>query len=64
MGKILPVALAVLGLGGGLGAGLLLRPIPDTADHTTGDKGDAHGAADESEEGLREDEQPVRRASS
>lgn len=29
MGKILPILLAVIGLGGGVGAGIVLRPGPD-----------------------------------
>ncbi len=31
MGKLLPVLLAVIGLGGGVGAGLALRPEPEAA---------------------------------
>jgi hypothetical protein len=43
MRKILPLLLAVLGLGAGIGGGLMLRPAP-MADH---DMGDAHdGEAD------------------
>lgn len=30
MGKILPILLAVIGLGGGVGAGIMLRPAPVT----------------------------------
>lgn len=29
MGKILPILLALVGLGGGVGAGIMLRPAPD-----------------------------------
>ena len=32
MGKILPVVMALAGLGGGLGGGYLLRPAPDDSD--------------------------------
>ena len=49
MGKLLPLLLALVGLGGGVGAGMMLRPVADAA-HTgeAGDKaaGDA-GAADD-----------------
>jgi flagellar basal body-associated protein FliL len=44
--KLIPVLLALAGLGGGTGAGLFLRPEPEAGDHTTesaaptGDHGD------------------------
>jgi flagellar protein FliL len=57
MRKILPILLAVLGLGAGVGAGKFLRPAPmepDQAamegDHATGEGGD-HVTAPEGEEG-------------
>lgn len=49
LGKILPVLLALVGLGGGVGAGLFLRPIPDTPDHGAEAGGDAPKAADHAE---------------
>jgi flagellar protein FliL len=33
MGKILPLLLAIVGLGAGVGAGLVLRPAPAEGDH-------------------------------
>ncbi|WP_374430790.1 flagellar basal body-associated FliL family protein [Tabrizicola sp.] len=33
LGKLLPILLAVVGLGGGVGAGLFLRPAPAADDH-------------------------------
>lgn len=44
MRKILPIALALIGLGGGIGAGLMLRPEPDTSDEAHADDSD-HAAA-------------------
>lgn len=40
MRKILPIALALVGLGGGLGAGLMLRPEPEAPDAAHGSEGD------------------------
>ena len=37
MGKILPILLAVLGLGAGVGAGIVLRPTPELVADTEGD---------------------------
>jgi flagellar protein FliL len=61
LGKLLPVLLALIGLGGGVGAGLFLRPAAGAEDHATdaghGDAKAAEHAADgaaeegESEEG-------------
>jgi flagellar protein FliL len=54
LGKILPIILAVLGLGGGISAGLFLRPELDPVEHATGDKSEAGGATDSSEERAEE----------
>lgn len=50
MAKFLPILLALLGLGGGVGAGYVLRPSPDVA-HETAPCGDpaADGAEAENE---------------
>jgi flagellar protein FliL len=45
MGKLLPILLALVGLGGGLGAGLMLRPDPGATDAAHGE-GDAPAKAD------------------
>lgn len=37
LGKLLPVILALVGLGGGVGAGLFLRPAPAPEDHAAAD---------------------------
>ena len=65
MGKLLPILLALIGLGGGIGAGILLRPAPEEVvidpcgDETTGEHAtaaDAHGDAtdDHAEDGHGE----------
>ena len=36
MGKLIPVILALVGLGGGIGAGVFLRPAPAADEHATG----------------------------
>jgi flagellar FliL protein len=50
LGKLLPVLLALVGLGGGVGAGLFLRPASGSEDHATdaghGDPDAAEHAAD------------------
>ncbi|MGH1369709.1 MAG: flagellar basal body-associated protein FliL [Maritimibacter sp.] len=57
MGKILPIILALIGLGAGLGAGIALRPDPEvaTAENPCGDGSGAPvkvaAAADPEEEG-------------
>lgn len=52
MGKLIPVILALVGLGGGIGAGLMLRPNSDAAaDHGAEASAD-HGDAQGSEEGA------------
>ncbi len=40
MRKILPIVLALVGLGGGIGAGLMLRPEPETPDAAHGSEED------------------------
>jgi flagellar FliL protein len=35
LGKLVPVVIALIGLGGGVGAGLFLRPAPAPEDHAT-----------------------------
>lgn len=59
LGKIFPVLLALIGLGGGVGAGLLLRPPAKDADHATAgteadhaseEKGDDHAASREGQD--------------
>jgi flagellar protein FliL len=42
--KLLPVLLALLGLGGGIGAGLFLRPTPEPADEASADHSEGGGA--------------------
>ena len=47
MGKILPILLALIGLGAGVGAGMALRPPPETetlAENPCGDISPAHDA--------------------
>jgi hypothetical protein len=46
-GKLLPILLALGGLGSGLGAGLVLRPAPEAGDHAGGDGTEAHAGAGE-----------------
>ena len=54
--KLLPILLALVGLGAGAGAGFFLRPAPEAEDHAadTVDSAhepvDAHAAEDESAE--------------
>jgi flagellar protein FliL len=54
--KLLPILLAVLGLGGGIGAGLFLRPAPAPDEHAaTGEAADGEAPA-EGEEGAEPEE--------
>lgn len=58
MGKILPILLALIGLGGGVGAGLLLRPEPEVVEITPcGDLGTdvRHAAVPDGEEAIEND---------
>jgi flagellar protein FliL len=52
--KILPILLALVGLGGGAGAGLFLRPAPEAADYPAG----AEGEAAKEEDGTAEEGEP------
>lgn len=48
MGKILPILLALIGLGGGVGAGIMLRPAPEpdmASAHPEGDAATDHASA-------------------
>ena len=57
MGKILPILLALIGLGGGVGAGLMLRPEPEVVEiNPCGDLGAdvLHAAAPPEEEPVEE----------
>lgn len=59
MRKLFPIILALLGLGGGLGAGLFLRPAPEAEDHAA-EGTEAHGEGEEAEhpEEAAEGEEP------
>lgn len=58
--KLIPVLLALIGLGGGAGAGLFLRPPAEAADHATeaeaGDQAGDEEATDGGEEGAEPEE--------
>jgi flagellar protein FliL len=56
--KILPILLALVGFGGGAGAGLFLRPAPEAADHTAGAEGEVPKTEDHAEEGAAEEGEP------
>lgn len=62
LGKILPVAIALVGLGGGVGAGLFLRPAPVPEDHAAeaGDTSpdEAHAAEAGGDHGGQEEGAP------
>lgn len=57
MGKILPILLALVGLGAGTGAGLFLRPAPDPAEAAQPSDGDAPHA-ETSDTGPKEEADP------
>jgi hypothetical protein len=61
LGKLIPVILALVGLGGGVGAGLFLRPAPAAEDHAAEGadpaKAGEHGA-DADGEAAAEDGEP------
>lgn len=58
--KILPVLLALVGLGGGIGAGLFLRPAPEAADQAGETAADASKdkAAEAKAEGAEDGAEP------
>ena len=64
LGKLLPVLIALIGLGGGVGAGLFLRPAAEAADHAaeagsdaaSGDQAAGEKAADGAEGDHAEEE--------
>ena len=56
--KILPILLALVGLGGGAGAGLFLRPAPEAADHVAVTEGEAANADEHAEDGAAEEGEP------
>ena len=55
--KLLPILLALVGLGGGIGAGLFLRPAAEAGDHATAEAGAEHAPeeAPAAEEGHGEE---------
>lgn len=65
MRKLLPVILALIGLGGGIGAGLLFRPAPASEDHAADEtsvdaehsEGGTHDDAEDSETGAEHGEE-------
>lgn len=61
MGKILPLFLIILGIGGGAGAGLLLKPAPEMAmDNPCGEVPHKEPVKEEPEEVLPEDREYVK----
>jgi len=54
LGKLLPILLALFGLGGGIGAGIFLRPAPPAEDHAA--TGDAEAPAGEGDHAAPEAE--------
>jgi hypothetical protein len=60
LGKLLPVILALVGLGGGIGAGLFLRPAPSPEDHAAeaGAEAAKDGEHADAAEGEHEDGAP------
>ncbi|MCX8510060.1 MAG: flagellar basal body-associated FliL family protein [Rhodobacteraceae bacterium] len=64
MRKLLPLLLALIGLGGGVGLGIVLRPVPEaegpaspcgdmsSGESEGGQAQDSHGAPEDGEEGL------------
>lgn len=60
--KLLPVILLLVGIGGGIGAGIALAPPPEEVEHAEGQEGDAHGedhAEEEAEEEMAEGEEVI-----
>lgn len=63
LGKLLPILLAVVGLGGGVGAGLFLRPAPAADDHAAeadhaAPEEEGHADADDGEHADAEEGTP------
>lgn len=62
LGKLIPVILALVGLGGGVGAGLFLRPAPAAEEHSADDadpaKAGEHGAAAAGDEAADHEGEP------
>jgi flagellar protein FliL len=58
LGKIFPLLLALVGLGGGVGAGLFLRPSAESVDHATEAAGDAHKTDEHPEESTDHEDEP------
>ncbi|WP_439110711.1 flagellar basal body-associated FliL family protein [Lentibacter sp.] len=56
MGKILPIILALIGVGAGVGAGFFLRPEPALEDTALGPCGDMQTHEEEAHESSEEDE--------
>lgn len=56
MGKILPIILALIGVGAGLGAGFFLRPEPAVEDAALGPCGDTQLHAEDTNAPAEEDE--------
>ena len=59
MGKILPILLIVLGVGGGGAAGLVLRPAPPAVEHDEDAMQDEHAEKEVAPEALPEGEAPA-----
>lgn len=63
LGKLLPILLALIGLGGGVGAGLFLRPHPAPEDHAAASGSEPDAAGDHTEaEGEGAGEEPAENA--
>ena len=58
LGKLVPVILAVVGLGAGVGAGLFLRPAPTSEEHATDGDAGAEGGEHAAEAETGEDGEP------
>lgn len=59
--KLLPIILFIVGIGGGIGAGIVLAPPPEEPELAEGQEGDAHGEEheEEAEEELAEGEEVI-----
>ncbi len=56
MGKLIPIIMVVLGVAGGVGAGLMLRPAPEEHDAALGPCGDVESQAHASKEETEAEE--------